>query len=323
MSFCGVCFKKDCDLSCTICKKTFHIVCVDLDEVSVSTVLKNNRNIVYICDLCLDAASCMQKSINFLLNEVLELKANIKEFSNTRKECENNNNLVRDNISNSRLNKSKKNAKQQHTHVPTQTSVDMLSTQQLHRSNASQFPTLADDDIVVVDDAVDSAAHSSSCMLRSRGQSFSCVPGVSSNSQSRHLPQQNEGVNLTDFTVVRRKRQNKRKNAKVVFGDNDVGDLDVVSRKKWVHLSSFKSSVTEEHIVSYVEKSLKISKEHLSCYKLVKKDTPPEEIKYVNFKLGISSQFYDELLKPHLWQSNIRVRPFKFFQKMGPQNVVE
>lgn len=177
--------------------------------------------------------------------------------------------------------------------------------------------------IVVADDVDSLGAHSSSSSLLNTQMHDYDLPHTSNNNQGLHLPQQNINGDLSEFVTVRQKKHKKPKKPKVVYGDNDGNDLDVVTRNKWVHLSSFKSSVTENDIVSYVEKRLNISKEHLSCYKLVKKGTPSEEIKFINFKLGISPAYYNELLNPSLWQSNIRVRPFKFFPKTEPHRAVE
>lgn len=82
-----------------------------------------------------------------------------------------------------------------------------------------------------------------------------------------------------------------------------------------MHLSSFKNTVTEDDIISYVSKHLDIDKLHISCFKLVKKDTAVDDLKFVNFKLGVTSSFYDNLLNPDLWTMDIKVRAFVDFPR--------
>ncbi|XP_075167808.1 uncharacterized protein LOC142239962 [Haematobia irritans] len=107
----------------------------------------------------------------------------------------------------------------------------------------------------------------------------------------------------------------KKKRNRPIIGENVNNELDVIAVKKWIHVSSFKPHVSEDNIIEYVEKHIKISKEHLVCYKLVKKDADASLIKKVSFKIGVSPIYYDELFKPSVWPSSVRVRPFKFFQK--------
>lgn len=121
-------------------------------------------------------------------------------------------------------------------------------------------------------------------------------------------------VNSEWNNVTRRKKPSRMR--RVVFGQNNNSELAVALKFKWVHLSSFKPSVTEENIISYVMKHLKIDKEQLVCYKLVKKEKSMDDLKYVNFKLGITSAHYEGLFNPQLWSSAIKVRPFAFFPKI-------
>lgn len=44
-----------------------------------------------------------------------------------------------------------------------------------------------------------------------------------------------------------------------------------------------------------------------------------DNLKYLNFKLGVPPEIYDNLFRPELWTANIKVRPFKFFPKRMPQ----
>lgn len=112
-----------------------------------------------------------------------------------------------------------------------------------------------------------------------------------------------------------RRKHNKRR---AVVGRNMNAELDVVTSKKWVHLASFKVTVTAERIISYVSEHLNIDKDTISCYPLIKKDVLVQELKYLNFKLGVAPELYDNLFKSELWTANIKIRPFKFFPKKKP-----
>lgn len=102
----------------------------------------------------------------------------------------------------------------------------------------------------------------------------------------------------------------------VVVGQGSNDDLSVVDKKKWLHLSSFKNNVTSDDIVNYVEKHFNVSKSHLVCYSLVKKDAIVTDLKHINFKLGVSAGFVDKLFDASLWPVNIKVRYFDFLEKV-------
>lgn len=94
-------------------------------------------------------------------------------------------------------------------------------------------------------------------------------------------------------TVMKRQKQNKQI---LVVGTNANADLDVSIRSKWLHLSSFANSVTEDNILDYVVNHAGVPKNSLMCHKLVKKDTPISTLKRVNFKLGVPETLYEKLL---------------------------
>lgn len=107
------------------------------------------------------------------------------------------------------------------------------------------------------------------------------VATCSTNLNSDDIPipvvQANEIVNQTDADhyptnnaewVNIKSRRNRRK---AIVGENNSDELQVVVKKKWIHLSSFKPNVTEDQIIAYVGKRIDISIDHMICYKLVKK----------------------------------------------------
>ncbi|XP_053968844.1 uncharacterized protein LOC128870270 [Anastrepha ludens] len=102
---------------------------------------------------------------------------------------------------------------------------------------------------------------------------------------------------------------------RIAVGSSSNDELNIAHRMKWLHLSSFKPSVTANNIIAYVSKHSSISSEMISCYSLVKKDVAVDSLKRVNFKLGVFSNHYDSLLNSELWPAGVKVRPFKFFQE--------
>lgn len=73
----------------------------------------------------------------------------------------------------------------------------------------------------------------------------------------------------SNWTLVQNKKPFKAKN--LVVGRNVSTELDVVVKTKWLHISSFKTSVTAEHIIDFVEKHFAIDKNYISCFGLLKK----------------------------------------------------
>lgn len=118
-------------------------------------------------------------------------------------------------------------------------------------------------------------------------------------------------------TAFTKNPSKKSKARAIIVGRNNTAELDVAPRLKWLHLSSFKPSVTADNIKAYVSKHSSIESSKISCYRLVKGDVSEDTLEWVNFKLGISSTLYDILLNSDLWPADVKVRPFKFFQHPG------
>lgn len=57
----------------------------------------------------------------------------------------------------------------------------------------------------------------------------------------------------------------------LVIGSNTSNELEVASRTKWVHLSSFNTTVTADNVIAYVAKHASIDPKFLFCFALVKK----------------------------------------------------
>ncbi|XP_036339739.1 uncharacterized protein LOC118749055 [Rhagoletis pomonella] len=108
---------------------------------------------------------------------------------------------------------------------------------------------------------------------------------------------------------------NRRATRRNIVGTNANTELKVAARMRWLHLSSFESSVIANSIVEYVSKHANINKGQLLCYKLVKNDADLKSITRVNFKLGTPDSFYSNLLSSDLWPVGVNVRPFLFCYK--------
>ncbi|XP_067629548.1 uncharacterized protein [Eurosta solidaginis] len=108
----------------------------------------------------------------------------------------------------------------------------------------------------------------------------------------------------------------------VVSGNNNNAELDVFVPYKWIHLSSFKPSVTEEKIVKYISEHIKIDASALACFKLVRRDADINSLVRVSFKVRVLSADYNKLFDAALWPSNVTVKPFRFFPKNGGNQIV-
>ncbi|XP_036346581.1 uncharacterized protein LOC118755884 [Rhagoletis pomonella] len=112
----------------------------------------------------------------------------------------------------------------------------------------------------------------------------------------------------------------KRMKRVLVVGTNANDDLNVAVQYKWLHLSSFATTVTTENIIEYVANHASVSKKALACYMLVKTNTQLSTLKRINFKLGVPLSSYERILSADIWPVNVVVRPFRFFEKTESAN---
>lgn len=330
-------------IACHICKVKFHFVCARIDNAEFYQLMVDNKNIVFNCDDCLKVSSNMKSTISLLSQELRELKQTILSS------------LCADvNLIKQEINKISKNIEKPLSHKKADTvNMQSATVDDTIRdvSNVVGVTTVADN--VMGQTGFESvSANLSSKKACGVGESSSSLPTVNvaakpmivastskvasggfsgvvkraglvlpeceefSDAVSETALGGSSAVNTAEWTNVTLRKQKKRR---VVFGSNVNTELDVIVKKKWVHLSSFKSTVTEDCIVSYVSKHLNIDKDNLVCYKLIKKDTSVDGLKFINFKLGINPIFYAELFKPDLWTAAIKIRPFKVFPRKLPQ----
>lgn len=337
---CAKCFKSlqsERYIRCKICAGKFHFICTDIiSEVNVIDAVKPNKNIVFNCNECLLGSSDLVASFTALSLEVRELKLMLKEFidgSNENKKA-NNTGLTASNAHSNSLesgaNMPSSNIQKQSIEsnvnlsavngtasLPIPISIPACSNvpnvdacvQTTDAANKSYAHSLISTDVVA--DAVhDNIAVVADVSQPSDGGSHYAALTVAKNSGNVQNQVNIPANNAKWVDVV--KKKNRRK---AVIGESENSDLDVVVQRKWVHLSTFKPSVSPENIIAYVAKYIDISDNHMVCFRLVKKDTDFTKLKSINFKLGIAANFYGELFKPSLWPAHVRVRPFHNFQQ--------
>lgn len=321
---CSHCFKNiqnKCEVICKICQRKFHKICAKVENEVVVNALSCFENIVFNCDNCLQASCDLVKKISLLTYEFEELKTMISQFIGT----------------NTTNNKSKSVS---HRSLPVlKTGLDSKLSSNCSSSN---LPCIYDEsqDVVgvpvvscvtinakTVDVDVDAAVIA---VAAAANENVGVCAGVENitdvvtddlNTVVDELVSVNDAnsVNSNDWSNVTRRRDFRKRRVAVV-GVNNNAELDVVVRKKWVHISSFKPTVTEDNIIEYVSKHLNIDKGHISCFKLVKKDAQIKNLKFVNFKIGITPSLFSELFNSKLWTSDVKVRPFVGFpKKNSPQ----
>lgn len=315
---CSQCYKNiqfGSQIVCNVCQRKFHIICAKIDTESAVNALSSFANIVFNCDNCLQSSCDMVKKISLLSYEMEEMKSMLAQLISGSVNCNNSKNSAHRSLP---LLKTCLGSMPERSSSPYAQSANLVINRNLHTRddlnvNSTTRSVVGADAGVGVAAATTSATVSAidvgGSHLNCVGDGYVDVDAVSVSTLG--------GVSLEHgaWENVTRRKQKKRR---VVVGENNNAELDVVVKKRWVHLSSFKNTVTEDDIIAYVSKHLDVDKLHISCYKLVKKDTVVSDLKYVNFKLGVTSSFYDNLLKPDLWTADIKVRPFVDFPKKKP-----
>lgn len=336
---CAKCFKSlqsEKFVRCKLCTGKFHYICTDISEINAVDVVKKNKNIVFNCNDCLLGASDLVAAFSALSLEVREIKSMLSAFINNKEannelqntgKSKHNTGLTASNTLNVSLDSSSEMSRLQ---LQSTTSNASLSTAEstanlqnpirdaaclnvcddyAHEKMVSAARIVdslvsnnVEDNVAVVPDVANpSVTNSSSALARSSNVANKQV----------HIP-----TNNSNWVEVGRKKNRKR----AVIGESENNDLEVVIQKKWVHLSTFKPTVTPESIIAYVAKYIDVSEEHMVCFRLAKKDADLTQLRSINFKLGISSDFFEELFKPSLWPTHVRVRPFHNFQR-GQQGI--
>lgn len=262
-------------IACHICKVKFHFVCAKIDNPAFCQLMVDNKNIVLNCDDCLKASSDVKSSFSSLSQELRELKQIVLSSL-----CVDVNDLKQ------KFNELSKNLEKPIPHK---------KVHNVNKQNASAVNNdCAVSNVLSVRTEMDKGDNDAASIMSVSSQ----LSEVRSNTHD-------------GWTTVRRKRRNRV----IAVGENDSTELDVAVKMKFLHISSFKTSVTEDQIIAYIEKKAEISKQHIVCNRLVKKDVDVNSLKHVNFKIGVSPCFYAELTKPSLWPTDVKIRPFIFLEK--------
>ncbi|XP_036345722.1 plexin domain-containing protein 2-like [Rhagoletis pomonella] len=86
------------------------------------------------------------------------------------------------------------------------------------------------------------------------------------------------GGDKGNWTKVPHRNVKRRNN--VIRGCNANSELDVIVKKRWVHVSSFNPEISEQSVIEYVAKQTGIAIKHLACNKLVKNGTDTVELSF-------------------------------------------
>lgn len=289
-TLCAKCFKsaKTNFISCHICKAKYHFLCVKINSEKFGGIFSENINIVFNCDDCLNATADMMSLLSSLSQELREIKETLfSQLSGDVKEMKQKfDDLSKD---------LEKVCKEPKIHASSAVVADNI--QSANADRCFSFHNVV-------------GGHLS--LDKQPTQQHQTCDASSTISYPTAQSEVRSNMCDNDWTNVRRR---KRRNRVIAVGENETTDLGVVVKKKYIHISSFQTSVTPEHIIAYIEKNVEIGKHHIECTLLVKKDVDVKTLKHVNFKVGVSPCFYSQLTKPSLWPTNINVRPFIFFEK--------
>ena len=120
---------------------------------------------------------------------------------------------------------------------------------------------------------------------------------------------ENNSQPSNDWVIVAERKQNQKKMRKVhVCGEDVAEGIDVVVSNKWFHVSKFEPSTSELSLSTYVAKKFDVDVSSVKCFKLVKKDAT--NLKYINFKVGIPTNYHKLALIGSNWPKNTIVREF-------------
>lgn len=338
-TFCASCYRAvgNIFVKCIICCGYYHksCSCIESDEF---LLIKSSKNVLYCCNKCVDASQDMIAKVSDLSNQIIELKNLFIAYVNE-------NNAKESALPKKEKTRAKPNlSKQQRGRSPLRPSLSsncntlLISKPVIADHDANVVPTeltanklnskmrVRRESFCLSDDSINNAANvvvsteptisngnemKSNMRIRRPSLCNSQYSDAHSNAATENskekidIPAKNlEWINVTS----------KRNRKRAIYGDNNNEDLEVIADKKWIHLSSFKPTVTEDQIVNYVAKYAKIGKNHIKCYKLVKKGVDLNDLKRLSFKIGITDVYYTEVFNTSLWPANVKVRPFTFFK---------
>lgn len=93
--------------------------------------------------------------------------------------------------------------------------------------------------------------------------------------------------------------------------NSDVTTLQVVEIPLYFHVSRFSASTSEDDLTAWVAGKINVTPNQIKCTKLIPKGRAPNELEFVNFKIGITKDLEEKILDPSIWPTNITVRRFE------------
>ena len=142
----------------------------------------------------------------------------------------------------------------------------------------------------------------------------SAFPSLKNNDGSE-ITNVNNNVNGLTKNGKKNVSINSSSRAVTVGVDNLPDDICVIPPVKWLHVSKFSVSTSEQTIKNYVSNKLNIPFDEVQCYKLIKKDSDITNLKFINFKVGIPANKENDATNVNNWPVNVYVKSFKFFPK--------
>ncbi|KAH8320192.1 hypothetical protein KR059_011230, partial [Drosophila kikkawai] len=123
--------------------------------------------------------------------------------------------------------------------------------------------------------------------------------------------------------VPHRKRKNNNNNKKTVVGVASASDsLQVLPIVKYLHAGKFKATTEPEAVLNYVSSKLNVDTKAFSCIKLIKKDVDISTLKFVNFKLGVPDQYYNDVFSNEFWPCSVKVKRFVHRERTNKEDTI-
>lgn len=89
----------------------------------------------------------------------------------------------------------------------------------------------------------------------------------------------------------------------------------VVRKLRWYHISSFHPNTSPDDICTYIASKLRAVSSLFSCFKLVKHNGSAHNIKYLNFKIGIPTEYANIVFSADFWPVGVNIRSFAYVPK--------
>lgn len=116
-------------------------------------------------------------------------------------------------------------------------------------------------------------------------------------------------IDQNDWTEVKSKRH---RNPVIRGGNNSIGSLKAVERRKFLHVWRLEKSTTEQNIKEHIKQTLQLSNE---SDVIVEKLKPNTDRDYASFKVGVSVSNYEKLCDPEIWPMYVELSEWIWFRR--------